>query len=154
VVANVNGAGGSRSGKAFVRLEDVTSFEPVQNRLLASAMPRPNSLVAPGTELPVEALLEAAKAGDKAVLGILDRAALTFGLALNQLNCAFNPEKIILAGVLTVFGDLFLQRLVESLKTFAPPSGIPHVVNSTLGSFNGALGAAALAVHEWKPSSH
>jgi N-acetylglucosamine repressor len=154
VLASGNGAGGSLPGKAFVRLEDITSFESVQNRLPASALPKPNSLVAPGTEVPVEALLEAAKAGDKAVLGILDRAALTFGLALNQLNCAFNPEKIILAGVLTIFGDLFLQRLEKSLKTFAPPSGTPQVVNSNLGNFNGALGAAALAVHEWIPLTH
>jgi glucokinase len=154
VLASRNGTGRSRPGRAFVRLEDITSFQSVRDRLPVSAIPGPDSLVAPGTEVPVEALLEAAKAGDKAVLGILDRAALTFGLALNQLNCAFNPEKIILAGVLTVFGDLFLQRLVKSLKTFAPPSGIPQVVNSNLGSFNGALGAAALAVHEWKPSSH
>lgn len=26
------------------------------------------------------------------------------------------------------------------------------VANSTMGEFNGALGAAALAVHEWKPA--
>ena len=29
--------------------------------------------------------------------------------------------------------------------------GAPQVVDSELGSFNGALGAAALALHQWKP---
>jgi glucokinase len=154
LLATGNGAGGSRPGRAFVRLEDMASFQSVQNWLPVPARPKPNLLVAPGTEVPVEALLEAAKAVDKTVLGILDRAAQTFGLALNQLNCAFNPEKIILAGVLTSFGDLFLRRLEKSLETFSPPSGLPPVVNSNLGSFNGALGAAALAVHEWKPVPH
>ena len=154
VLASGNGAGGSRPRRAFLRLEDITSFQSVQGRLPVSAAPKPNSLVAPGTEVPVEALIDAAKAGDQAVLEILDQAALTLGLALNQLNCAFNPEKIILAGVLTTFGDLFLQRLEKSLRTYCPSSGIPQVVNSNLGTFNGALGAAALAVHEWRPLPH
>ena len=112
------------------------------------------ALVAPGTEIPLEMVLQAAREGDESVLAILDRAAHTFGLALNQLNCAFNPEKIILAGFFKVFGGLFLDRLEQSLKAFAPPGGAPVVVNSTLGTFNGALGAAALAVHEWKPLPH
>jgi len=29
---------------------------------------------------------------------------------------------------------------------------IPMILNSTMGEFNGALGAAALAVHQWKPA--
>jgi len=99
----------------------------------------------------VEALVQAALGGDDFVLRFLDRAAHAFGLALNQLNCAFNPEKIILAGAFTAFGDVFLRRLQQSLNTFAPPAGAPLVVNSQLGPFNGAIGAAALAVHEWKP---
>ena len=95
--------------------------------------------------------MHAALAGDKVVLGFLDRVAQSFGLVLNQLNCAFNPEKIILAGAFTAFGERFLQPLEQSLNAFAPPCGAPIVVNSQLGSFNGAIGAAALAVHEWKP---
>ncbi|HWI57968.1 MAG TPA: ROK family protein, partial [Bacillota bacterium] len=106
------------------------------------------------TELGLEEVLQRARAGDAQVLAILDRVALTFGLLLNQLNCAFSPEKIILAGVFTAFNDLFLQRLQQHLQRFAPPSGVPQVVNSTLGEFNGALGAAALAVHEWKPLAY
>ncbi len=142
---------GASPAKHCTRLEEIASFESVQNRLALSVAPGPNLLAAPGTEVSLAGLLQAAEAGDKAVLGILDRAAQTFGLALNQLNCAFNPEKIILAGVFTTFGDVFLRRLNQNLKAFAPDSGVPPVVNSKLGDFNGALGAAALAVHEWKP---
>ena len=43
------------------------------------------------------------------------------------------------------------DALEQALKAYAPPSGVPVVVNSQLGPFNGAIGAAALAVHEWKP---
>jgi glucokinase len=143
--AGVNSTDRSPSTKASTRLEDIASLQSLRDRL------EPNSQGATKAEAPLEVLLQAALAGDKVVLEFLDRVAHAFGLALNQLNCAFNPEKIILAGAFTVFGDIFLRRLEESLKTFAPPGGAPVVVNSQLGPFNGAIGAAALAVHEWKP---
>jgi glucokinase len=139
-------------GNGFMRLEEITRFRSLG--LKSAKAPRnPDALVVPGTETSPEALLQAAKAGEPQVLAVLDRTAHAFGLALNQLQCAFNPEKIILAGVFTVFENLFLDRLREQLKHFAPASGVPVVVNSALGEFNGALGAAALAVHEWKPQT-
>ncbi len=150
-LASANGAGRLSAGKGFTRLEEIASLQSLRNRLAVSARPGPDSPTAPGAEPPLEALLQAALAGDKVVLEFLDRVAEAFGLVLNQLNCAFNPEKIILAGAFTVFGEIFLQRLEQSLNRFAPPGGAPVIVNSQLGPFNGAIGAAALAVHEWKP---
>jgi predicted NBD/HSP70 family sugar kinase len=139
--------------KPFVRLEETTCFRSVGHRLARTARHNPNSLVVPGTEAPLESLRQAAQDGDPEVLAILDRAAQAFGMTFNQLQCAFNPEKIILAGVFTVFEGLFLERLQKHLNHFATPSGVPMAVNSGLGEFNGALGAAALAVHEWKPQT-
>jgi glucokinase len=139
------------SGKGFARLEEIASLQSLRSRLAGSGGLEADSPGASKTEAPMEALLQAALAGDKVVLNFLDRVAEAFGLALNQLNCAFNPEKIILAGAFTVFGDVFLRRLEQSLNAFAPSGGAPTVVDSQLGPFNGAIGAAALAVHEWKP---
>lgn len=150
-LTSINGANRFSSSKTFTRLEEIASLESLRNRLAGPGDPQPQSPNASPAEAPLEALLQAALAGNQVVLDFLDRVAQSFGLVFNQLNCAFNPEKIILAGAFTVFGDVFLRRLTESLKTFAPPGGVPPVVNSQLGSFNGALGAAALAVHEWKP---
>lgn len=134
--------------KPVDRLEEIASFAAItQSR---GAATRDTHTRMP---VPVNELVMAAKAGDREVLGALDRAAQAFGLTLNQLNCAFNPEIIVLAGMLTEFGDVFLNRLKQELAGFAPVAGPPKVVNSTLGRFNGALGAAALAVHEWKPVS-
>jgi N-acetylglucosamine repressor len=129
----------------FARLEEIASLAAITSSRAASS-PAPS-------ETPINDLVLAAKAGDKEVLAAIDAAAQTFGLALNQLSCAFNPEIIVMAGVLTAFGDLFLDKLNKQLEIFAPPAGHPKVVNSHLGTFNGALGAAALAVHEWKPLS-
>jgi N-acetylglucosamine repressor len=149
--AGQNGAAPSPAAKGFTRLEDIASFQSLRKRLAQAAGASAEASPAPGTELPLEALLQAALAGDPIVLGFLDQVALAFGLVLNQLSCAFNPEKIILAGAITVFGELFRQRLEQTLQAYAPPAGVPLVVNSQLGQFNGAIGAAALAVHEWKP---
>jgi N-acetylglucosamine repressor len=150
-VAIANGADKAPLEKAFTRLEEIASLQSLRNRLSGPSRPQSNSQGAPDAEAPIEALLHAAAAGDKVVLGFLERVAQALGLVLNQLNCAFNPEKIILAGALTGFGDRFLRPLEQSLSAFAPPGGAPVVVNSQLGPFNGAIGAAALAVHEWKP---
>ena len=149
--ANGNPSGKSAAGKSYTRLEDIASLQSLRNKLPGPARLRSDSQGAPDADAPVEALLQAAVAGDKVVLAFLDRVAQAFGLVLNQLNCAFNPEKIILAGAFTAFGDRFLRPLGQSLSAFAPPNGPPAVVNSQLGPFNGAIGAAALAVHQWKP---
>jgi glucokinase len=148
-----NGDGGTKppAGKPFIRLEEIASLQSLRNKLAGLGRPRSNSQDTTEAEAPLESLLHAAATGDKVVLGFLDRVAQALGLALNQLNCAFNPEKIILAGALTAFGERFLGPLEQSLSAFAVPAGAPVVVNSQLGPFNGAIGAAALAVHEWKP---
>jgi N-acetylglucosamine repressor len=78
-------------------------------------------------------------------------AARTLGMVLSQMNLAFNPEKIILAGTITGFGDSFLKQLKQNVTEFSQSPDFPEIVNSSLGDFNGALGAAALAVHQWKP---
>jgi predicted NBD/HSP70 family sugar kinase len=69
------------------------------------------------------------------------------------MDGAFNPEKIILAGPLVALGDCLLEPLRKAVSEFCCRQNqtAPAVVGSDLGSFNGALGAAALALHEWKP---
>ena len=75
------------------------------------------------------------------------------GWVICQIDAAFNPEKIILAGPLVTLGDALLEPLRKAVAGFCsqPHQAPPVVVDSDLGSFNGALGAAALALHEWKP---
>jgi len=136
---------------ASCTLEDVISFRSIQNRIGRSDRPCSSSFVAPGTEIPLEYFLQAGQAGNKLVARLLDRFADNLGLTLSQLDCVFDPKKLILAGAFPLLGETFLHRLNEALRRFSPPSTVPQVVYSTLGEFNGALGAAALAVHLWKP---
>jgi len=140
---------GASANRRFMRLEDIASLQSLRARLGATAQ----SGARAGTrgETSLEALVQAALAGDKVVLAFLDQAAEALGLVLAQLSCTFAPEKIILAGAITVFGEMFLRRLEPHLQALGRPGRPPEILNSQLGPFNGALGAAALAVHEWKP---
>lgn len=145
-----NGSGVSGDGP-FVRLEDVASLQSLRNRLDRAGAADLGSALGAWAGAPLETLFQTSLAGDKIVRQFLENVAEALGLVINQLNCTFNPETIILAGALTVFGEAFWQRLAARLKTFAPSGAPPVILNSQLGPFNGALGAAALAVHEWKP---
>ena len=99
-------------------------------------------------------MLGAARDGDEIIVRLLERVTSTLGLVASQLHRAFNPDKIILAGAFPAFGSAFLERVKTSFQEFSRSTDLPPLVVSDLGEFNGALGAAALAVHEWKPASN
>lgn len=141
----------SRESSRTRTLENFISFKPIQNRVARAERPCTSSFIAPGTEIPLEYFSQAAQDGDKFVNRFLERVADGLALMLSQLVCAFDPEKIILAGSLPMLGETFLVQLRAALQK-SSCSSAPEVSYSTLGEFNGALGAAALAVHEWKPS--
>jgi hypothetical protein len=53
-----------------------------------------------------------------------------------------------------MLGENLLQPLRAITDSLTPIENkrTAEIVNSTMGEFIGALGAAALAVHEWKPA--
>jgi len=148
----LKGAGRGSSTRLFTRLEEITALQSLRNSCPAHAKATSSSNRASGGDPPEESVVASAWVGDAAGKTFLEGTAQALGLVLSQLNCAFGPEKIILAGVFPSFGDWFLGRLEEHLRELAPPAGPPVVVYSQLGAFNGAVGAAALAVHRWKPA--
>jgi len=48
-------------------------------------------------------------------------------------------------------GDLFITTVRETARELGGDRRDHVIVNSTLGQYNGAVGAAALALHQWKP---
>lgn len=99
-----------------------------------------------------EQLLEAVQRHDPAVGSVLQDAAEMLGWVVCQINALFNPQKIILAGPLVLLGDAFLLPLKAAVSRFCSENCQQSVVAaSELGAFNGALGAAALALNQWKP---
>jgi N-acetylglucosamine repressor len=98
-------------------------------------------------------VLNAARQRDQLTLQIINVAAELMGWAVGELSFALNPSHVILAGPLTLLGEIMLHPLRDCAQDVLRESGadVPSIVNSTMGEYSGALGAAALAVHEWKP---
>lgn len=104
-------------------------------------------------ELTFDDVSRAATDGNDVVIQIVQNVAQTLGWVVCQIDAVFNPQKVILAGPLVALGDALLKPLRQAVEHFSSElqQESPVVVNSELGEFNGALGAAALALHEWKP---
>jgi N-acetylglucosamine repressor len=102
----------------------------------------------------LEEMLEAARDGDLVVRQVLERTGRVLGRTISQINLLFNPEQVIIAGPLAALGNVFLARIQEVVEDLTPAlhAQTPRIVASQLGEFGGALGAAAMAVHQWKPA--
>ena len=135
-------------------LQDVSSVRAIQ-RALQNAIAAGQKTVLKGAKSPLslEDMLRALQQRDQLASLVIGEAAKCLGWGIAHLSLVIDPEKIVLAGPLTLLGDSLLQPLramVESVLSLSE-SRVPEIVNSTMGEFSGALGAAALAVHEWKP---
>lgn len=89
-----------------------------------------------------------ADAGDPRTLSALDRVAHDLGLGLALLADVLNPRLVILGGYFTHIGDLFLDRVRETVQSrvMAPQAGGCEVRLSTLGFTAAAHGGAQLAL--------
>jgi len=139
---------------AGLELEDVASVRALQNALQKAIAQGKKSVLSGSTApLSVTDIVRACQQRDNLAIRVTGEAAGALGWAIAQLSLVIDPSKIVLAGPLTALGDMFLHplraRVSQLLDIAATPS--PEIVNSTMGEFSGALGAAALALHEWKP---
>jgi glucokinase len=135
-------------------LEQIASIPTILKKISgAIADGRSSLLRSSGTSISFENVVSAADAGDELVLEVLGSVAQTLGWVVCQINALFNPNRIILAGPLVKLGARFLDPLQGAVDELCAQSGQTpsQVVDSELGNFNGALGAAALALHQWKP---
>ncbi|HEX6961763.1 MAG TPA: ROK family protein [Lacipirellula sp.] len=107
-----------------------------------------------GQPAALEDVLPAARAGDPLVLRVLRRAATSLGQVIGQMNLLLSPEQIVIAGPLAELGSAFLDPMREVVARLAPPlhAEPPRIVASQLGDYGGALGAAAIAVHQFMPA--
>jgi predicted NBD/HSP70 family sugar kinase len=102
-------------------------------------------------ELTIDDVLAAAHDGDEFALSLVRAVGRVHGWVAHQINELFNPEKIIFAGPLADLGDLFLASVRATARELGDAGRDLVIANSTLGQYNGAVGAAALALHQWKP---
>jgi N-acetylglucosamine repressor len=106
---------------------------------------------ASGPDPGVDDLLRTFREGNPRAVGLVTEAARLHGWAAHQMHRLFDPEKIIFASPLAALGEAYLAPIRESLRQLSGDDRLPELVNSTLGDYNGALGAAALALQQWEP---
>ena len=144
------------SGKSAFgpELQEVASFRAIQ-KAIQTALDKGEKSVLQGRSRPVnlDDILGAVQQRDRLTTLVITEAAKCLGWAIAQLSVVVDPQKIILAGPLTALGDTILRPLQQITESVLTPVDlrVPEIMNSTMGEFSGALGAAALAVHEWRP---
>lgn len=140
---------------ADVELEDVASVRAIVSALERARKAKQRTILSSEARpLMFSDVVRAAQQRDTLTVQIVETAADVLGRAVGQLIFALNPSRVIFAGPLTLLGDTLLNPLRTRVETImgSYEADIPKIANSTMGEFNGALGAAALAVHQWKPA--
>jgi len=128
------------SEPAIVRLaERLAAAEP--DGLLARHLAR-------GQGSAIERIFAAARAGDSAVRSLLEERGRYMGIALATLVNIFNPELILLGGILAQGSDLFLPAIEATVRqrAFADLGRKVRIGVAPVGDQVGLVGAAALAL--------
>jgi predicted NBD/HSP70 family sugar kinase len=118
-------------------------------RAAARAKARPASQLARGP-ITVDALVDAALAGDAAAREVVTEAGEVLGVAVAGLLNLMNPSLVIIGSGVARLGELLLEplrRTVES-RTLVSSLSAARIVTSTLGHRDVAVGAATLALQE------
>lgn len=94
---------------------------------------------------------EAARQGDMAAKGLLDRAGRALGAAMGAFVNLFDPEMIVIGGGVATLGELLMSpaRLAMPAHSFIDMRAGMSVAYSALGGDTGLFGAAALAFSEF-----
>ena len=101
-----------------------------------------------GRELEAKDVFDAAKAGDKFSVDIVDYEAEYLAMGISNLLNTLDPEIVVLGGGVSLAGDFLIDRVKEKLKKYALPSALEglKIVQAELGNDAGILGAAYLAM--------
>jgi len=146
--------GQNTKNSSTLELQDVASVRAIPLALGRALQAGEQSVLKPRPQvITIHDVVQAIQQGDRMTIAVVEEAARVLGEAVADLSFALNPSKIILSGLVTLLGDVFCKRVNETVNSKLAPLGLStEVVNSTMGEFCGALGAAALALHEWTPA--
>ncbi len=107
-------------------------------------------LAANGAPLTDANFFSALRLADPLALELVQRVAVMHGWMIHHLVMVLDPDILVLAGPL-LDSPVYLEHLQAVCREIGGESLSSSVVPSTLGPYAGALGAAAIAVHNWKP---
>lgn len=135
----------------FGCLEELAGTEGIVQRTrlaLASGVP---SLLGAGPNghpdsFTAESVLHAARAGDLVARQVVDETVTLLSIAVANLACVLDPERIIISGELAAFGDLFIGPMQRRLRGALPV--VPDIVISELRIDAPILGAVVTVLRE------
>lgn len=144
-----------RLSSGRILAQDIISVRAIIKEVEAELRPGVQSLLMPYRgQINLERVIEADCVRDPLARMVVDRALDVLSDLVQQLVLHHNPARIILTGPLTGLGvrlpESVRSRLGE-LETY-PAHELPEIVNSRLGVYVGAMGAAALAIQNWRPA--
>lgn len=144
----------AREEDAMYTLQEIASVRAIVLSIRKAIENGAMTTLAGNREISIRDVVRAYRDGDALACQTIDAAAKALGWVATQLICAFNPQKIIFSGPLVALGDELLQPIRDTVQQlpYISRSSLPEIVNTELGEFEGALGAAALAVNEWRPA--
>lgn len=92
----------------------------------------------------LEHIVEAARAGDAAAMGMLNEAAKYLGIALSSLVNTLNPSKIVLGKDFVKYSDLVMEMLrsVIGCRALKRPAANVEIIVSEIGERTSTIGAA------------
>ena len=101
-------------------------------------------------KLTAEMVLDAARAGDPLASTAVSEVADYLSIAIANLVCVVDPERIVLSGDLAAYADMFTELVRERIQGLVPT--MPEIVASELGMDAAVLGAVAIAMRETSDS--
>ncbi len=97
-------------------------------------------------QLTVQKVLAAGRKGDPLAKAVIQETVDYLSIAVVNLACILDPERIIISGDLAEFGDLFIEPIRARLEGVIPV--VPDIVLSDLGLDAPVLGAVATALRQ------
>jgi glucokinase len=99
------------------------------------------------TKITADQIFQASRAGDGVSISVVRDIVRYVGMAVANLAIVFDPEAIVLGGVIAQSGDLMLEHIkTECARRLHPKQAeVSRIVLSTLGNDAAAIGAARAA---------
>lgn len=140
-----------QSCETYGSLESIAGSEGIVKRTLAHLNDGDHSSLRTLVEeerelLTVERVLAAACEGDRLALAVVAETVDYLSLAVANLACILDPERIVISGELADFGELFIEPILERIRGLVPE--VPELVVTELKMDAPVLGAVAIALRQ------